>query len=199
MQLHENQQGGRAPACAPSLVPGSPDRCARFLARLETHLAALADDAARGSFIDRQLAAWQRRYLRFLSTEGGREPAADGADLPQAADFLLTISALAARRRALGNRDGVQAGQPMAARHRPGLDDDKRLAGALLSLLVAADQRCPAIIGQAHLLYHLRPRAEQQQVASTLARLKRDAEELIGALAKVEAAINPAQPDLARR
>ena len=27
---------------------------------------------------------------------------------------------------------------------------------AMLSLLVAADQRCPAIIGQAHLLYHAR-------------------------------------------
>jgi hypothetical protein len=196
MQLHENQQGARAPAPAPSLVPGPPDRCARFLARLEAQLAALAGDAARATFIDRQLAAWQRRYLRFVATEGACEPAADP---PQAADFLLTISALAARRRALGSHDGVQAGQPMAARHRPGLDDDKRLAGALLSLLVAADQRCPAIIGQAHLLYHLRPRAERQQVASTLARLKLDAEELIGALAKVEAAINPAQPDLARR
>ena len=32
----------------------------------------------------------------------------------------------------------------------------KPLASAILSLLVAADQRCPAIIGQAHLLYYAR-------------------------------------------
>ena len=33
---------------------------------------------------------------------------------------------------------------------------DKPVARAIRSLLVAADQRCPAIIGQAHLLYYAR-------------------------------------------
>jgi hypothetical protein len=35
-------------------------------------------------------------------------------------------------------------------------DGNKPLGSAILSLLVAADQRCPAIIGQAHLLYYAR-------------------------------------------
>jgi hypothetical protein len=66
----------------------------------------------------------------------------------------------------------------------------KPLGSAILSLLVAADQRCPAIIGQAHLLYHGRLRATPEETAQTFAQLKRDADDLCQAIAAVEAAIH---------
>jgi hypothetical protein len=78
------------------------DRASRFIARVDAHLPTLSDDAARRAFLDRQLEGWEHRYARFLATEGASEPASDPADPPQAADFLLTITALAARRSALG-------------------------------------------------------------------------------------------------
>jgi hypothetical protein len=65
----------------------------------------------------------------------------------------------------------------------------KPLGSAILSLLVAADQRCPAIIGQAHLLYHGRLRASSEETAQTFAQLKRDADDLCQAIAAVEVAI----------
>ena len=42
------------------------------------------------------------RASRFIATEGASEFATSRADPPQAADFLLTIIGLAARRSALG-------------------------------------------------------------------------------------------------
>lgn len=78
------------------------DRVKRFIARVDAHLPTLPDDAARRAFLDRQLEGWEYRYARFLATEGASEPAGDPADPPHAADFLLTITALAARRIALG-------------------------------------------------------------------------------------------------
>src|SRR5215470_2176840 len=77
------------------------DRVQRFLARLDTQLPIIADLRSRRAFLDRQLEGWERRYARFIATEGASEPAADALDPPQAADFLLTIVGLAARRRAL--------------------------------------------------------------------------------------------------
>jgi hypothetical protein len=81
------------------------DRVQRFLARLDTHLPIIADLRLRRAFLDRQLEGWERRYARFIATEGASEPAANAADPPQAADFLLTIMGLAVRRSALA-RDG---------------------------------------------------------------------------------------------
>ncbi len=81
------------------------DRTARFLARVDDRLPALADDAARRAFLDRQLAGWEHRYARFIATEGASEPIVDPADPPQAGDFLLTITGLAARRIMLGGQD----------------------------------------------------------------------------------------------
>ena len=81
----------------------SSDRATRFIARLDDHLRTLADDSSRRAFLDRQLEGWEHRYARFVATEGASEPVADPADPPQAADFLLTITALAARRDALGS------------------------------------------------------------------------------------------------
>jgi hypothetical protein len=78
-----------------------PDRAMRFLARLDSHLPTLADHAARRAFLDRQLEGWQHRYARFIATEGESEPVIIPADPPHAADFLLTITGLMARRSAL--------------------------------------------------------------------------------------------------
>jgi|SRR5262245_43710045 hypothetical protein len=65
----------------------------------------------------------------------------------------------------------------------------KPLGSAILSLLVAADQGCPTIIGQAHLLYHGRLRATLKETAQILAQLKREADDLCEAIAAVEVAI----------
>jgi hypothetical protein len=86
-----------------------PERALRFLARLDRHLPTLADQAARLDFLDRQLEGWQRRYARFIATEGESEPVLIPADPPQAADFLLTIVGLMARRCALEERTSVHA------------------------------------------------------------------------------------------
>jgi hypothetical protein len=84
-------------------------RAIRFIARIDAHLPTLKDDAARRDFLDRQLSGWERRYARFLVTEGECEPVTAANDPPQASDFLLTITGLAARRSVLdghGTRGG---------------------------------------------------------------------------------------------
>jgi hypothetical protein len=78
------------------------DRATRFIARVDAHLPTLADDGERRAFLDRQLDGWEYRYACFIATEGASEFTASRADPPQAADFLLTITSLAARRIALG-------------------------------------------------------------------------------------------------
>jgi hypothetical protein len=78
------------------------DRASRFIARVDAHLPTLADDGERRAFLDRQLDGWEHRYACFIATGGASEFAAIRADPPQAADFLLTIIGLAARRIALG-------------------------------------------------------------------------------------------------
>jgi hypothetical protein len=66
---------------------------------------------------------------------------------------------------------------------------DRRLERAMLSLLVAADQCCPAIIGQAHLLYHGRSSTRPADLMTALAQLKRETGDLGQAIADVRAAI----------
>jgi len=79
----------------------SGDRTSCFIARVDAYLPTLADDAARRAFLDRQLDGWGHRYACFVAMQGASEFAASAGDPPQAADFLLTITALAARRSAL--------------------------------------------------------------------------------------------------
>jgi len=55
----------------------------------------------------------------------------------------------------------------------PKQNADKPLPDSILSLLVAADQCCPAIIGQAHLLYHAGAGINREQAAKTFAQLKK--------------------------
>lgn len=78
------------------------DRASRFIARVDAHLPTLADDRERRAFLDRQLDGWEHRYACFIATDGASEFAGNRVDPPQAADFLLTIIGLAARRIALG-------------------------------------------------------------------------------------------------
>jgi hypothetical protein len=59
------------------------------------------------------------------------------------------------------------------------------LARAIRSLLVAADQRCPAIIGRAHILHH----AHCADAERILAELKREAADLFAAIADLESAV----------
>jgi hypothetical protein len=67
------------------------------------------------------------------------------------------------------------------------------LPASILTLLVAADQCCPAIIGQAHLLYHAGVGINPEQAANTFKQLKKDATDLFKAIADVEAALNQGQ------
>ena len=107
MALWQGGQATAVPDAAPRDAPPA-DRTARFIARLDGYLLTLADDAARCAFLDRQLEGWEYRYSRFVATEGASEPTADPANPPQAADFLLTITVLAARRDALASRGTCQ-------------------------------------------------------------------------------------------
>lgn len=157
------------------------DRATHFIARVDAHLPTLADDAARRAFLDRQLAGWERRFARFVASDGESEPVIVAADPPQAADFLLTITGLAARRTALACAKGEAIMAEINMNNAPG--------SAILSLLVAADQRCPAIIGHAHLLYYAGWGRHPDNAAKTFARLKRDVDDLCQAIADVEAAI----------
>jgi hypothetical protein len=70
-----------------------------------------------------------------------------------------------------------------------------KLAHAIRSLLVAADQRCPAIIGQAHLLYYARRGATPKDLAETCAQLERDIDDLRNAIADVDAAMSANEAD----
>jgi hypothetical protein len=85
---------------------------------------------------------------------------------------------------------------PIARDEQPGDNTDvaghvrKRPYGsAILSLLVAADQRCPAIIGQAHILYHDRFGAGAEDAERAFRQLQRDAADLFKAIADVEVAL----------
>jgi hypothetical protein len=69
------------------------------------------------------------------------------------------------------------------------------IARAIRSLLVAADQRCPAIIGQAHLLYYARLGATPNDMAGKCAQLKRDVDDLRKAIAEVDAALSANEAD----
>jgi len=71
----------------------------------------------------------------------------------------------------------------------------KPIARAIRSLLVAADQRCPAIIGQAHLLYYARLGATPKDLAEACAQLKRDVDDLRKALADVDTAMTANEAD----
>jgi hypothetical protein len=160
------RQADPATGCAGSKTEASA-RASRFMRRIDVHLPTLPDDRARRLFLARQLDEWQRLYARFLVT-GRASARGDGAEPPHAADFLLTIAALTKRHSALaaGKQGAIRMSE--AAMH-------PRLERAMRSLLVAADQRCPAIIGGAHLLYHGSAGRRQWDAEQALTQLRNDA------------------------
>jgi hypothetical protein len=110
-------QGNASPK-APTVTAAPGNRTDRFMARIESHLPTLADDAARVAFLDTQIASWERRYSRFIATEGDSEPVTDKADPPTAFDFVGTITALTGRRQRLQQvialRSDMEARRPFA-------------------------------------------------------------------------------------
>src|SRR5262249_6895133 len=100
---------GRSICTAPGSSSEQPDRALRVLARLDRHLPTLADHAARRAFLARQLEGWQHRAARFIAIEGESDPILIPAAPPQAADFLLTIVGLMARRCALEEQTRAHA------------------------------------------------------------------------------------------
>jgi len=92
----------------------------------------------------------------------------------------MTITGLMARRCALDEQMRTMS------EHRP----HKPLPDSILSLLVAADQCCPSIIGHAHVLYHAGSGSDPRQIAKTFIQLKNDADDLFKAIAAVESALN---------
>jgi len=160
------------------------DRASRFIARVDAHLPTLADDGERRAFLasstDGSTAtpASSRRKVRQSSPPV----------VPIRRKPLISCSPSLASRRGASRSAGMQRRTIMA-------DDNKSLSSAILSLLVAADQRCPAIIGQAHLLYHAHSSDPPEHAVKTLAQLKRDADDLNRAIANVEAAIRRARSD----
>ena len=156
-------------------------RVQRFLARIDRYLASLRGNSLRARFLDRQVEGWERRYARFVASDGASESVPDPADPPQAADFLLTIAGLAQRRKALWRRETM-----------PHLNQHADLHRAMLALLVAADQRCPSIIGHAHLLYHCDAQSLRFDPAQTVDQLKSDAEDLLSAIAAADRALRRA-------
>jgi hypothetical protein len=176
-------QANSPTGCGRSAIEPS-NRVSRFMCRIDAHLPTLPDDRARRLFLARQLDEWQRLYALFLGT-GRASATGDGAEPPHAADFLLTIAALARRHSALaaGKRGAIRMSE--AAMH-------PRLERAMRSLLVAADQRCPAIIGAAHLLYHGRLSRLQCSAGQALTQLRNDAQDLLAAIAAAEAEVKAA-------
>jgi hypothetical protein len=164
---------------------GPRSRAARFPDRIDALLPSFGNDRARRNFLDRQMQTWERRYSRFIASEGASEITLDLADPPQAADLLLTIAGLAQRRSALTHMRGDA--------RMPQFDRQQRMEHALRCLLICADQRCPAIIGQAHVLYHDTICGSRSNVEQRLNDLKREAENLLTAIGEAEAEMHAAR------
>jgi len=161
------------------------DRASRFIARVDAHLPTLPDDGepvpfSTASSTDGSTAtpASSRRKARRSSP-----PVVPIRRRPP-----ISCSPSLASQRGASRSAGMRRRMIMA-------DYNRSLSSAILSLLVAADQRCPAIIGQAHLLYHARSSEQPDNAAKTFAQLKRDVDDLSRAVANVEAVMNRAGSD----
>jgi hypothetical protein len=162
-------------------------RAARLLDRVDAVLATFPTSKARRRFLDQQVEAWERRYSRFLASEGASEIVRHPADPPQAADFLLTIAGLA-RRRSAFTRTRQETEMPDPKRRQ-------QIERAIRSVLVAADQHCPTIIGQAHVLYHGTTGGSRCNIEQALCQLRREAENLLKSIADTEAEMRAAHSE----
>jgi hypothetical protein len=87
-------------------APAAPaSRADRFLSRVDAALPAMTP-AEQLKFLDRLSVTWEARYRAFVRTEGKSEHYTDPRDPVSAADFLLTIIGLAARRAAIAEGCG---------------------------------------------------------------------------------------------
>jgi hypothetical protein len=150
-----------------------------LLDRVDAVLATFRTNKARRRFLDQQVEAWERRYSRFLASEGASEGVLHPADPPQAADFLLTIAGLE-RRRGAFTRSSEESKMVDPKRRQ-------RVEHAIRSVLVAADQRCPAIVGQAHVLYHGAMGGSRCNIEQALRQLRLELENLLKSIADTEA------------
>jgi len=71
-------------------------RTERYMARVNTHLPALANDAARRHFISCEIDKWEERYTRFIASGGESHRLHDPSDQPTVFDFVETLAALGA-------------------------------------------------------------------------------------------------------
>jgi hypothetical protein len=159
----------------PSSAISDCDRSERFLQRVDVHLAPL-DLTSKRKFLRNQINRWERRYHKFESTQGASERVRNYEDPPHRSDFIKTIAGLSTR---LCLLDGNELTMTTYTR-RP-------LEKTIMSLLVAADQCCPAIIGQAHILYHCTTDVNRR--VSTLNELKTAAQNLLQAITAAEQAL----------
>jgi hypothetical protein len=161
---------------ASKVAPRATDRVTRFIARMDAHLPTLPDDGARRIFLDRQLDGWERRYARFVATEGCSELVAVSTDPPQAADFLLTIIGLAARRCALDERRQADCSRdPLAPGGRRSAPPGDHRTGSAA--------------------HHARLGATPKDLAQKCAQPKRDIDDLRKALADVNTAMSADETD----
>jgi hypothetical protein len=82
----------------------SPSRTGRYMARVAAQLPTLRDDTERRDFISREMDKWEKRYARFIETEGESHRRGDGVGQPTAFDFAETIAALGAMQTRLNEK-----------------------------------------------------------------------------------------------
>ena len=78
-------------------APIRTSRADRYLQGVDAALPAMTPSKQR-KFLDRLSEGWEQRYRIFVSSHGRTEYSADPRDPVTAADFMLTLTGLAARR-----------------------------------------------------------------------------------------------------
>lgn len=73
------------------------ERTDRYFARLDAHLATLADDQARVELLEAQRGRFEWEYGAFLSKLENEDEEAARSDGPDVYDYVLTIAELSAR------------------------------------------------------------------------------------------------------
>jgi hypothetical protein len=144
-----------------------------FLRRIDAHVNSLASDNCRRVFLNQEIDRCQGRYSRFIARRGGSQLTTDLGQSPQAADFLLTISALVQRRTNIG-------------RYQLQRDAQERLNTSIRNFLVSADQLCPTIIGQAHVLFAASENQLRIIAEKIATEVKKDTQELMDAIIRLE-------------
>jgi hypothetical protein len=158
-------------------------RTDRLVKRIDAHVEKLPNDRLRRAFLDSQIGGWEHRYSRFIASCGASEAKCKVGYQPQAADFLLTISLLIKRRNDLGRSRLLKQ------------NAKEQLNRSIRNMLVAADQLCPIIIGQAHLLFSLAENQSRSITEKIVPEIKKEAQKLLSAILELEGAAKAANQD----